>query len=100
LDDIHKQQVFARLETFGEQQVRLMVSTGQLPPAWNLTIVEWLKEKDNENLLRKGRLQDEQYQIALSSKKAAWIAAYAAIAAAIIAVIGVIVTLIAWEWPH
>lgn len=100
MDEIQKQQAIARLEELGVPQVRLMVSTGQLPPAWNLTIVEWLKGKDQENLRRTEQLQGEQYAIALSSKRAAWIAAYAAIAAAIIAVIGVVVTLIAWEWPH
>jgi hypothetical protein len=100
VDDTQKAQAIARLETLGESQVRLLLKTGGLPPSWNLTIIKWLTEKDQETQRRKEQSQNEQYQIALSSKRAAWIAAYAAIAATVIAIIGVVVTWLAWKWPH
>jgi hypothetical protein len=53
----------------GESQVRLLLETGGLPPSWNLTIIEWLKEKEQEAQRRKEQAQNEQYQISLSSKK-------------------------------
>lgn len=100
MDEAQKAQAIARLEKLGESQVRLLLSSGGLPPVWNLTIIEWLSAKDQENRRQQEQSKDEQFEIALRLKKAAWIAVFAAIAAAAIAAVGVIVTWFAWRWPH
>jgi hypothetical protein len=93
MNDAEKAKVIARLEELTEPQVRLLLSKDGLPPTWNLTIIEWLGEKDAERRQKNDAWQDEQRQIATSAKKAAWIAAIAAIVACVI-------TLLAWIWPR
>jgi hypothetical protein len=37
--------IIQRLEELGEMQVRHLVSNGELPSDWNLTIIKWFSEK-------------------------------------------------------
>jgi hypothetical protein len=64
-------QIIARLEGLGEQQVRLLVSSGGLPTSWNVRIAEWLATKDQEARRLSEASQAEQIEIARSASKAA-----------------------------
>ena len=72
------EQIRARLEALGEKQVRLLMSTGGLPPGWNVRVVEWLADKDQEGQHLDARSQAEQIEIARAASKAAERAASAA----------------------
>jgi hypothetical protein len=93
-------QAIARLEELGEAQVRLLMSSGGLPSAWQPVVLKWLAAKEQLTRLRNEASQAEQNQTARSAKKAAWIAAIAAIIAAVIAIISTVIAWIAWRWPH
>jgi hypothetical protein len=51
----------------GEKQIRLMVSDERLPPAYNTTIVEWLREKDREGVPARASLRQYQRAVELKS---------------------------------
>lgn len=72
------EQIIARLEHLGEKQVRLLMSTGGLPPLWNARIVEWLAVKDQEARRLSASSQAEQNEIARRASEAAERAAVAA----------------------
>jgi hypothetical protein len=72
------EQIIARLEQLGPQQVRLLVSSGGLPTGWNVRIAEWLAIKDQEAQRLAAISQSEQTEIARSASNAAERAAAAA----------------------
>jgi hypothetical protein len=71
-------QIIARLENLGADQVRLLVSTGGLPSGWNVRIVEWLAVKAQEERRLSTASQAEQIEIARAASNAAKRAAIAA----------------------
>ena len=81
MDPAEKQKIITRLEELGPTQVRLMLSRDGLPPAWNLTTIEWLGQKTLAEKAGDDAWRAEQRKTANSTKLAAWIAAIAAIAA-------------------
>jgi hypothetical protein len=100
LANVDETQIIKRLDELGASQVRLLFSSGGLPPGWNPTIVRWLSERDREERERNEASQTEQNQTTRSAKTAAWIAAIVAIVAAIIATVSMIIAWLAWRWPH
>jgi hypothetical protein len=93
-------QAIARLEELGEAQVRLLMSSGDWPSAWQQITLRWLAKKEAASRARSEVSQVEQDRTARSAKKAAWIAAIAAIVAAVIAIVSAVIAWIAWRWPH
>lgn len=88
--------LIARLEEFGPNQVRVMLASGSFPTQSHLRIFEWLADKDRQEREQIEASQQEQIQTALSAKKAAWIAAIAAIVAAIVAIMGAVIAWLSW----
>jgi len=76
--NINVNQIVARLEELGVEQVRLLMQTGGLPPLWNTTIVEWLSKKDQDEKRRVSASEEEQLKIARAASDAASRAAAAA----------------------
>jgi hypothetical protein len=70
--------IIARLEELGENQVKLLMSTGGLPTGWQPVIIEWLRTKDQEATRLRDASQSEQIEIARSASRAAERAAAAA----------------------
>jgi hypothetical protein len=70
--------IVARLEQLGPTQVRLIMSSGGLPPHWNVHIAEWLAIKDQEERRLSASSQAEQIEIARAASSAAERAAVAA----------------------
>ncbi|MFN4284084.1 MAG: hypothetical protein ACK4NA_15725 [Alphaproteobacteria bacterium] len=89
----------AQLEKYGAPQVRLMMAAGEL--GFNkLAVLKWLKDKDEET---QKQIEDDRalnMRIALSAKKAAWIAVYASLFAAFIGLAATVLTFVAWMWPQ
>jgi hypothetical protein len=71
-------QINARLEQLGPNQVRLLISSGGLPTGWNVRVAEWLAAKDQEERRLSEASQTEQIEIARAASKAAERAAAAA----------------------
>lgn len=88
-----RDKIIARLEELGETQVRLLLSKDGLPSTWNLVVIEWLGQKASEQKNDDDLWRDEQRKIANSAKRAAWIAAGAAIVA-------VLVSIGTFVWSH
>jgi hypothetical protein len=92
--------IIAKMEEYGEQQMRLLMASGGWPTQLNPVALRWLSKKEQESRRLNEASQASQMRTALSAQKAAWIAAIAAIAAAVTAIIGTIITYLAWLWPH
>jgi hypothetical protein len=88
-EETHKE----TLERLGAERVRIMLTTGMLLPHLVREATEWLAQLDAEDRSRNEASQASQMDAALSTKKAAWIAAIAAIIAAGIAILS-------WAFPH
>jgi len=86
-------QIINHLEELGPAQVRLLLTTGGLPPLWQPTIIRWLAENDRQERESDRASRVELSQMAHSANKAAWIAA-------IVAAISMIIAWLAWVWPH
>jgi hypothetical protein len=71
-------QIIARLEQLGPNQVRTLMQSGGLPTGWNVRIVEWLAVKDREERRLSDSSQAEQVAIARAASSAAERAAAAA----------------------
>jgi hypothetical protein len=71
-------QIIERCETLGEQQVRLLVSSGDFPSGWNVRVAEWMAKKDQETRRLSEASQAEQIEIARLASKAAERASIAA----------------------
>ena len=70
--------ILARLEQLGPSAVRTMMQTGGFPTGWQVRIVEWLAQKDQEEQRLAASSQVEQMEIARSASTAAERAASAA----------------------
>jgi hypothetical protein len=71
-------QIIARLEQLGPNQVRALMQSGGLPTGWNVRIAEWLAIKDQEERRLSTSSQAEQIEIARAASGAAERAADAA----------------------
>jgi hypothetical protein len=89
-----KEQFWANLEQFGEQEVRLRLGMGEygINSPHRALVDEWLR---NKNQRRSEASQAEALSIARSAKDAAWEAARAARQANTIAMIAIVVAAIA-----
>ena len=67
-----------RWEELGPDVVRTMLNTGGIVQALNVGTIEWLAEKDREALAKGTAEQQEQLDVAKSSRDAAWASAGAA----------------------
>lgn len=67
-----------RLEKFGVNQVRTMLSTGGFPTSMNLAVIDWLSRKDQEAERSAEAVQSKQIEIAQEASEAAKRAAAAA----------------------
>ena len=72
------EQAIQRLEELGSNQVRLMMQSGALPTQWTNVAVDWLAQKDQEEIRRNDASQSEQIEIARLASSAAERAAVAA----------------------
>lgn len=71
--------IIARLEELGPNQVRTLMASGGLPSGWNFGwVTEWLASKDKEERRLSESSQAEQIETARSASKAAERAAAAA----------------------
>jgi hypothetical protein len=98
--DAEATKVIAQLEGWGPELVRHIIATRNMPSHLVGIASEWLAKKDQDSFARSEAFQAVQMRTALSAKNAAWIAAIAAIAAAVIAIAGIVITGLAWLWPH
>jgi hypothetical protein len=78
LDAEQERQFIRRLESLGEMQVKLMLSSGGWAPALEPTVLNWLSEKDREAARLREASQAEQIEIAREASIAAQRAAAAA----------------------
>jgi len=86
----------AHLESIGATKVKYLLASGALPTQFMAEAAGWMAELEEIERARNTESQDAQLRIALSTERASWRAAYAAIAAAIIAVVGIVATLLTW----
>jgi hypothetical protein len=84
------------LERMGAAKVKYLLASGGLPTQFMAEAAGWLAELDQIEQARNAASQDTHLRIALSTERASWRAAYAAIAAAIIAVLGIAATFLTW----
>lgn len=81
------------LERMGIAQVRILVSTGQMPNRFHQEALKFVAENDEADRAQQQAFLAEQSKIAQSAQQAAWIAAWAAIGALVIGILGVGVTI-------
>jgi hypothetical protein len=88
------------LEAEGAAKVRLKLMTNGLNQSYVPVAVEWLAELEDAERSRKEASQASQVATDLSTNRAAWIAAKAAIVAATIAIAAIIVSILLWLFPR
>ncbi len=82
-------------EKLGAARVRYLVMSGVPNNAFMMDAAVWLAAKDYAEKKARAEQTAEQERLAISSKRAGWIGAYAAIAAALLAAIGIAATVYA-----
>ena len=83
----------ARFEKMGEWEVRMRIATTYEFGDDTQFAYRWLEEKDQEARLRNEALQAEERRVARTTKNVA-------IAAAVLAGLGLVISVLAWLFPH
>jgi hypothetical protein len=92
-----------RADTFkawGREQVRLRISTGEIPSGWIKDAHWWLQREEDEERRYNENMEAMRFGLQMTEAKratmAAWISAAAAITAAVLALLTLIATVMHW----
>ena len=91
---------FARFEEMGEEAVRIHALTAGLATTNQRLAIKWLQEKAQESKRRSESAHLEQNRTARIAKNAAIVAAIAATITIPLAIISIVISTLAWVYPH
>jgi Protein of unknown function (DUF742) len=98
MDDDTEQ--LARFEEMGETAVSLLAHTGGFTTTDQRLAIKWLQEKAQESKRRSESAHLEQNRTARIAKNAAIVAAIAATITIPLAIISIVISTLAWIYPH
>ena len=98
MDDDSEQ--LARFEEMGEETVRLHVQTFGFAITNHRLAIKWLAQKDQESKRRNEAAHLEQNLTARTAKNGAIVAAIAATITIPLAIIAIVISTLAWIYPH
>lgn len=81
-------------------QLRVLMQSGGLPPTMNNEAIKWLGDHERREEARISSAQAEQNRTARTAKNAAIVAAIAATITIPLAIIAIMVSVLAWRFPH
>jgi hypothetical protein len=95
-----ERELIARFEEMGEESVRLHVITPGFTAENQKLAIKWLQRKFEESSRRNSDAQEEQSRTARTAKTAAIVAAIAASITIPLAIISIVISTLAWFYPH
>jgi hypothetical protein len=93
VDEVALRKVYETFGDLGEHAVRLGLQQGQFTGATQTAAIVWLAMKDQERLERTEARTMAEGKVARTARTAA-------IVAAVVAAIGIVISILAWLYPH
>jgi hypothetical protein len=97
MNEVDPENIQDACKSWGLEQVRARLLTGDLPQHWREGALRWLQEAEDEERRYRENMEQtmfrQQMAEAKSATRAGWVAAGAGIAAAVLAAIGIVVTM-------
>ena len=91
--------IIQRLIKMGVAEVKFRLNNHSLPPSWESVAIKWLAQDAEWERLANEALISEQTRVALSAKRAAWIAAITAIIMVIIDITVRVISYLPYIYP-